>query len=709
MKQLTQLLKNGKMEIIEAPFPTLNSGQILVRNHHSVISAGTEGKTVSDARKGYLAKAKSRKKEVRQVINMIKQTGLKSTYSFVMNKLEAPSPLGYSCAGEVIGVSEGVKNFKVGDFVACGGKGAYHADVIAVSENLAVKVPKNIDLKYASIATIASIAMQGIRQANIKIGESCMIIGMGLIGQLTYKLVESAGAFPIGVDISKDQVSFVKKNGIKDVFHRKSKELINILNIKSDGNGVDSVIIAAATNSLDPVNFAGEVARKKGRVVIVGAVPTGFDRDNYYKKELDILMSSSYGPGRYDVNYEEKGQDYPIGYVRWTENRNMKSFIDLLDSNILDISNLISHEFDLFDAQTAYNMIMDKKEQYAAIILNYDIETKLKQKIKLKENSKGADSIKLGVVGAGSFAQAFLLPNFKDKCNFVGLVTGSGNSSAFVGKKFGFKYLTNDSSELITDNNINTILIATRHNLHSSLIIKSIKNNKHIFTEKPLAIKFKELNDIKACYNESSFNKSLMIGFNRRFSPAIKDLLNAQSSNAPKSILIRVNNKKFNPDHWTNDLDIGGGRIISDACHFIDLSIFLAKSEVVSVVAESMSEPNNLNNSVSINLKFANGSISSINYFSNGNDNLNKEYIEVYSDSTVSIIDDFKSLNIFDRKVRKINYKFQDKGHINCINEFSKSIKEGTKCPISFEEIYMSSLVTLFVNKSLSENRKIEL
>ena len=403
---------------------------------------------------------------------------------------------------------------------------------------------------------------------------------------------------------------------------------------------------------------------------------------------------------------KKKGQDYPIGYVRWTENRNMKSFIDLLDSNMLDISNLISHEFDLLDAQTAYNMIMDKNEQYAAIIINYDIERKLKQKIKLKENSKRADSIKLGVVGAGSFAQAFLLPNFKDKCNFVGLVTGSGNSSAFVGKKFGFKYLTNDSLELITDDNINTILIATRHNLHSSLIIKSIKNNKHIFTEKPLAIKFKELNDIKTCYNESSFNKSLMIGFNRRFSPAIKDLLNAQSLNAPKSILIRVNNKKLNPDHWTNDLDIGGGRIISDACHFIDLSIFLAKSEVVSVVAESISEPNNLNNSVSINLKFANGSISSINYFSNGNENLNKEYIEVYSDSVVSIIDDFKSLNIFDRKVKKINYKFQDKGHSECVKQFVKSIEEGNISPIPFDEIYHSSLVTLMVGKSIKENRK---
>ncbi len=709
MKQLTQLLKNGKMEIIEAPFPVLNSGHILVRNHHSIISAGTEGKTVSDARKGYLAKAKSRKKEVKKVINMIKQSGLSSTYNLVMNKLEAPSPLGYSCAGEVIGVSNGVKKFKVGDFVACGGKGAYHADVITVSENLAVKVPKNINLKHASFATIASIAMQGLRQSNIRIGESCMIIGMGLIGQLTYKLVESAGGFPIGVDISTEQVSFVKKIGFKDVFHRGSKKLNNFLNIRSDGNGVDSVIITAATNSLDPVNFAGEVVRKKGKVVILGAVPTGFDRENYYKKELDILMSSSYGPGRYDVNYEEKGIDYPIGYVRWTENRNMKSFIDLLDSNILDISNLISHEFDLLNAQDAYDMIMDKSEQYAAIIINYDFNKELKHKINLKGHSKKVDSIKLGVFGAGSFAQTFLLPNLKDKCDFIGLVTGSGNSSVFVGRKYGFKYLTNDSSELINDKKVNTVLIATRHNLHAGLILKSIKNNKHIFTEKPLAINLNQLNEIRDNYNEFSFNKNLMIGFNRRFSPAIKNLLKSLNPNSPKSILIRVNNSKLNPNHWTNDIDIGGGRIISDACHFIDLSIFLANSEVVSVVAESLSEPKNLNNTVSINLKFANGSISSINYFSNGNENLNKEYIEVYSDNTVGIIDDFKSLNMYGSKVKKNNYRFQDKGHVNCINEFIKSIKEGTKCPISFEDIYMSSLVTLLVNKSLSENRKIEL
>ena len=335
---------------------------------------------------------------------MIKQSGIKSTYKFVMNKLDAPSALGYSCAGEIIGVSEGVKNFKVGDFVACGGKGAYHADVIAVSENLAVKVPKKIDLKHASLATIASIAIQGIRQSNIKLGENCVVIGMGLIGQLTYKLIESAGGFPVGVDISTEQVNFVKNIGLKNVFERNSNDLKSFINSKSDGNGSDSVIITAATNSYDPVNFAGEVSRKKGKVVVVGSVPTGFDRENFYKKELELLMSSSYGPGRYDVNYEEKGQDYPIGYVRWTENRNIKSYIDLLESGQLNVSNLISHEFSLMNSIKAYNMILSKNENFSAIVINYDIDKKLDSKIILNDKTKANDTINLGVIGAGSFA-----------------------------------------------------------------------------------------------------------------------------------------------------------------------------------------------------------------------------------------------------------------------------------------------------------------
>ena len=327
MQQLTQQLKSGKMEILEVPFPSLGKGQVLVRNYYSVISAGTEGKTVSDARKGYIAKARSRQKEVKQVIELIKINGLLVTYKLVMNKLEAPAALGYSCAGEVIGVGEGVDNFKVGDFVACGGQGAYHADVVSVYQNLCVKAPPTVELKHAAFATIASIAIQGIRQADLRFGESCVIIGLGLVGQIAVELLNAAGIKTIGVDIDDKQVEAAKKCGAAFSFNRTQQGIEKSINEHTHGIGADAVIITAATSSLDPINFAGEICRKKGKVVIVGAVPTGFERTNYYKKELELLMSSSYGPGRYDINYEEKSIDYPVGYVRWTENRNMQSLL----------------------------------------------------------------------------------------------------------------------------------------------------------------------------------------------------------------------------------------------------------------------------------------------------------------------------------------------------------------------------------------------
>ncbi|MGE0568507.1 MAG: zinc-binding alcohol dehydrogenase, partial [Bacteroidia bacterium] len=352
------------MEILEVPFPALNKGDVLVRNYYSVISAGTEGKTVTDARKGYIAKARSKQKEVKQVIEMIKRNGFLSTYQLVMNKLDTPSALGYSCAGEVIAVGAEVKGFKVGDKVACGGASASHADVVAVPVNLCVKVPESVDLKHAAFATIAAITIQGIRQAELKMGENCLIIGMGLLGQLTAKILKASGVKTICVDVADKQVSQSKEAGIENVYNRNTAGIEDLISQFSKGNGVDAVIITAGTSSIDPIEFAGSSARKKGKVVIVGAVPTGFDRANYFKKELDLRMSMSYGPGRYDPNYEEKGMDYPIGYVRWTENRNMQSFIDLLASNAISIEKLISHTYTLEEAPSAYDMILSKIQAY---------------------------------------------------------------------------------------------------------------------------------------------------------------------------------------------------------------------------------------------------------------------------------------------------------------------------------------------------------
>ena len=708
MQQLTQQLKSGKMEILEVPFPALLKGQVLVRNHYSVISAGTEGKTVTDARKGYIAKARSRQKEVKQVIEMVKSNGLLDTYKLVMNKLESPSPLGYSTAGEVIAVGEGVSNFKVGDWVACGGAGAFHADVVAVPVNLAVKVPKTIDLKQAAFSTIASIAIQGIRQAELKMGENCLIIGMGIIGQLTYKILEASGMDPIGVDVSKGQVKQSKDAGIKNVYNRDQEGIEEIIMNFAKGYGADAIIITAGTSSLDPVEFAGAMARKKAKVVIVGAVPTGFSRMHYYKKELDLRMSSSYGPGRSDMSYEEKGIDYPIAYVRWTENRNMQSYIDLLASNRLNIGSLISHTFSLEDAPKAYDMILARQEPFAGVVIQYDDQKTLKKDVALKQIPINPSEPNVGLIGAGNFAQNMLLPRMKGLCNLISVATMQGHESMYVGKKYGFANTYSNADKVITDKNVNTLFIVTRHNTHAEFILKGIKEGKHVYTEKPMAMNEEELEEIRKAWEQSRRNH-LMIGFNRRFSPAIQQIKKVFLNEQPKTINIRVNAGIMPPEHWVNDPEIGGGRIIGEACHFIDLAMYLAGDKIISISATAMNDANNLNNSIVINLKFANGSIASVNYFSNGNKNLSKEFIEVFCGGTVAQIDDFKTLTIFGKSVKKTKFKGQDKGHSAEMQLFLNSIREGKTSPIPFEESYLSTLATFKVLESIKTDRTIHL
>ncbi len=710
MKQLTQQLKSGKMEILEVPFPALDNRAILVRNQFSVISAGTEGKTVADARKGYVAKAKRRQKEVKMVIEQIKANGLLSTYKLVMNKLEAPAALGYSTAGEVIAVGNDVSEFKVGDIVACGGASASHADVVSIPKNLAVFVPQCVDVKQAAFSSIAAIAIQGIRQADLRLGENCLVIGMGIIGQFTYKILEASGMYPIGIDVSESQVQQSKDAGIEHVYNRNQEGIEEIILNFSRGFGADAIIVTAGTNSLDPVEFAGKMARKKAKVVIVGAVPTGFSRMHYYKKELELRMSMSYGPGRLDTNYEDKGMDYPIGYVRWTENRNMKSYIDLLESKRLDVSKLISHTFSLEEAPKAYEMILDKEKAFSGVLIQYDQDEKMISKVDINNQVFKSDEVNVGLIGAGSFAQGTLLPNMKGFCNFVGVATARGNTAKYVGDKYSFNYLAASADQIIEDNKINTVFITTRHNLHAENILKAIKNDKNIFVEKPLAMNEDELHEIKIAYKNANINsdaKHLMVGYNRRFSPAIQDLKKLFLPKQMKSISIRINSGIMPIDHWVNDPQIGGGRIIGEACHFIDLAMFLADSPIVSVSADAIQDSNNLNNTVVINLKMKNGSIASVNYFANGNKGVAKEQIEVFSGGTVAQIDDFKSLKIFGNKSKIIKYKGQDKGHAKLVQTFFKTIRKGLPPCIPFEELYLSTLATFKVNRSIIENRKI--
>lgn len=706
MKQLTQNLKDGKMELLEIPNPNLGKNNILVKNYYSAISAGTEGRSVRDARMGYISKAKSRPKEVKQVINTARKMGVWETYNMVMNKLTSPSPLGYSCSGEVLKVGENVKNFKVGDLIACGGQGAVHAEIVSVFENLCVKIPKNVNIRDASFTTIGSIATQGLRQANLGLGEYCVVIGLGLLGQITIQLLKAAGIKAIGVDIDQAKVQLALNNGVDLALLRNTEGLEEEVISYCDGYGADSVIITAATTSNDPANLAGVLSRQKGKVVSVGRVSTDFNRDVYYAKELDFRMSCSYGPGRYDIEYEEKGHDYPIGYVRWTENRNMKSFVDLLCSGKVKLDKLITHEFNFSDASKAYDIINDDSEPYLGMVLKYDHESILqKDVVSFSNNGKSKlENLNIGFIGAGSFAQKFLLPNLKDVTNLISVATSKGSNAVNVAKKYGFQNATCKSDEVISNEEINTVFVATRHNTHAELVLKSIRANKNVFVEKPLCLTEGELEAIREEYEKN--NVHLMVGFNRRFAPQIKEIIKTLGKDSKKTINYRINLGPLADDHWTQDKEIGGGRIIGEVCHFIDLAMFLSNSKPELLSAIIQEHPKNLDNTLSVIIKFENGSIANINYFATGNASLNKEYLEVHGNGISCVLDDFNVLTIYGNKKRVIKNKM-DKGHSAEISSFINALKNDKTTPISFEDIYWTTKMTFDVIKSSNNKTTI--
>lgn len=707
MKQLTQLLKNGKMEILEVPAPVVEDGRILVKTHFSVISAGTEGKTVSDARANYLAKARSRKKELLAVIEMAKNQGLLETYKIVMNKLETPATLGYSASGQVIAVGKDIFDIKPSDWVACAGLEACHAEIISVPYNLCVKVSNPENIKSAAFVALGAIAMQGIRRADVKLGENVLVIGLGTIGLITIQLLNVSGCRSFGIDIDEWAVQKAIENGAHAAYCRNKAGLESLLLEQTQGIGFDSVIITAGTSSLDPINIAGRLCRKKGKVVVVGAIPTGYDREHYYRKEIDLLMSTSYGPGRYDKNYEEKGLDYPIAYVRWTEKRNMQAFIELIENNKINLSKIITHTFKLDNAVEAYNMILNKSEKFSGIILSYNEEVNFKNCIQIKPFTPIPSKGNIGFIGAGSFAQNMLLPYVSKITNLVTVATSHGNTSYYVAKKFGFSKATTDVQEILNDSNIDTVFITTRHNTHGQYVISSLQAGKHVFVEKPLCITNEELEKIKENYQNSK--QILLVGFNRRFSPFSQMIYKNLSPSEKKAINIRINAGYIPPEHWTQDLQVGGGRIIGEVCHFVDLAMFFAQSKIKEVFAQTLDDSNQLMDTLSIILKFDNGSIANISYFSNGSKKVPKELIEVFSSENTWIIDDFKKMFFASRSVKKYKLYKQDKGHKNEIEAFMYSVKNGTSSPISFEDIYISTKTTFAVLESIKQRKIIEI
>lgn len=704
MEQLTQKLGSGEMVIQELPMPQLSSGMVLVKNHYSIISAGTEGSTVKAARKSLIGKAKEKPQQVKQVLDVLKKQGIVQTYRTVMKKLDAYSPLGYSCAGEVVDVADDVAEFKVGDFVACAGAGyANHAEIVSVPVNLCVKLEADADLSQACYNTLGAIALQGVRQADMRLGETCAVIGLGLIGQLACLELKASGVNVIGIDISDSAVKTAEIHCTDLAYARNTPGIEDKILDYTGGIGVDAVIIAAATSSLDPVNFAGAICRKKGRVIILGAVPTGFDRDPYYyKKELELKMSCSYGPGRYDMDYEENGLDYPVAYVRWTEKRNMEAFQRLLYSKKINLDYLTTHRFKFEDAPKAYDIVVNHTEPYLGILLEYDYAKEhVSTSIKVHDNIK-ADKINIGFIGAGSYAQGNLLPNLppESKAGRIAVMTNSGTTAKRVAEKYNFTYCTSNEQDILQNKDINTLFIATRHDTHAKYVIDGLKSDKNIYVEKPLCLTIEELTEIEQLVSEK--HCGVMIGFNRRFSPFAK-LLKNKVGGGKMAMMYRINAGYIPADSWIQDIGIGGGRIIGEVCHFIDFMTFMCGSIPYKVSASAMSDTQGLNDTVNITVDFKNGSTGVVAYYANGSKTLNKEYFEVYASGMTGIIYDFKRCEIYGKRIDKHSLPVQDKGQKNMMEEFFNSLENG-QMPISMEEIFSVTKATFAAVKSIQES-----
>lgn len=710
MKQLVQKLGFGKMQVIECPNPKIERNFVLVKNSYSLISAGTEGTTVSLARKNPAAKIKERPEQFKQLIDTLKSQGPTKTFQAVQKKLDAYSPLGYSCAGEIIDVGKDVSDFKIGDKVACAGVGyANHAEIVSIPENLAVKLYPDANLKDAAYNTLGAIAIQGVRQADLRVGESCAIIGMGLLGYLTGLILKASGIKVVGVDIIPSAFNHVL-NSVNLMLLRSELGVEDKIKEFTGGIGLDAVIITAATDSLDPINFAGSIARKKGKVVVVGAVPTAFSRDAYYSKELDLRMSCSYGPGRYDPNYEEKGIDYPVAYVRWTQNRNMKAFQEMVYNGSIDLSDITTHEFPLDEAPKAYDIIVNKSEPFMGLLIRYDRSNIYEDRSIRVHPVQKTGKINIGFIGAGSYAQSNLLTHLPKSEEIVrkGVLTATGTTSKRVAERFKFEFCTANEKDILGNDEINTVFIATRHDTHASYVLKSLNAGKNVFVEKPLCLNELQLEEIREAYDEKA-GLNLIVGFNRRFSPLTETIVENLGT-GPMTMIYRINAGSIPADSWIQDPEIGGGRIIGEACHFIDYLTYLNGSIPVNVYAQALLDPNNLNDNVNITLGFKNGSTGVVAYYAGGSKKLPKEYLEVYNAGSTAVLEDFRTLRIYrDNGIIKKRLISQDKGQKTMVEKFIKSLYEGGEPLISFEDIYYVTKASFAVLESVKTGRQIEL
>ena len=707
MKQVIQNFKTGELYVDEVPLPSISKGMVLVENKFSLISAGTERGTVKVGKASLIGKAKQRPDLVAQVLQNIKKEGLKATLDKVKTKLDSLKALGYSTSGVVSASMDTNNLFQVGDRVACAGQDyASHSEIVAIPQNLVAKIPDNVSFEDASYTTLGAIALQGVRQSEPTLGDNVCVIGLGLLGQITCQLLKANGCNVFGIDLSSRLVSLANETTADNAMLRSDPNLLATIDDFTNGHGFDSVIITAATSSNDPIELSAEIARKKGKIVVVGAVKMDIPRDpHFFRKELDLRMSCSYGPGRYDVSYEENGQDYPYAYVRWTEQRNMEAFLKLISNGSVNLKPLTTHVFDIIDAERAYDIVLGKVEEPSiGILLKYDESNSLKRQSKFEVNTNALKKINIGFIGAGSFAQSYLIPNVKDTgASLDTVVTTKGITSKNVAEKFGFNHTSSNADDVIGNSQINTVFIATPHNSHAHYAVSALNANKHVFIEKPLAMNSEELKDVEKAYKDSSVK--LMVGFNRRFADVSKAIKKAfENLTEPVFVNIRVNAGFIPKEHWTQNPEIGGGRIIGEMCHFIDLMQYFTDSEPIKVYAECINIANDkmkADDNISIIVKFKNGSVGNLNYLANGSKSLPKEMIEIFGGGIIGRINDFRSGELHQgSKITKL--KSSSKGHKQEVEAFLTAIKEGKLSPISFESIRLTTETTFKIIDSLN-------
>jgi len=702
MKQILQSLKTGATEVAEVPCPTARRGHLLVRTSRTLVSAGTERMLVEFGKAGWIEKARQQPDKVRMVLDKIKTDGLIPTLEAVMGKLDQPLPLGYCNIGRVMQAGFGVTGYEIGDRVVSNGK---HAEAVCVPVNLCAKVPTSVSDEDAAFTVLGAIALQGIRLVQPTLGETVVVTGLGLIGLVTVQLLRAHGCRVLGLDFDPSKLEMAKKFGAEVVNLGEGADPVTAAQTFSRGRGVDAVIVTASTKSNEPMHQAALMCRKRGRIVLVGVTGLELSRADFFEKEITFQVSCSYGPGRYDPNYEEKGNDYPVGYVRWTEQRNFEAVLDMMADGRLDVKPLISHRFGIANAEQAYELVGGGGPSLG-ILLEYPTVAEKSEAILRQATVQlpasgvsihGAAS--LAFIGSGNYSTAVLIPAFKAAGARLKVVASSGGVSGLhAGRKFGFESTTTDTNSVFIDPDVQAIVLGTRHDTHAAMTCQALRAGKHVFVEKPLAMTHEELLQIEEAVSaaaQSGRSPIVMVGFNRRFAIQIQKMKSLlKGVTGPKSFMMTVNAGAIPAEHWTQDREIGGGRIVGEGCHFIDLLRFLAESAIVGHRVNVMDSKTR--DTVSVELSFADGSIGTVHYFANGTKAFPKERIEVFAAGRVLQLDNFRKLTGFGWPgFKKMNLWKQDKGQKACAAAFVNAVSSGSASPIPLNELLEVARVTI--------------